>query len=344
MLITILTFLLPPRKLTENLSISAIALFLIVLLSLLTDHFLRFSAFSLGAILITFMILNERDDFHAFKSITTDFFVQRASDIMAFVGRCVIDKFLATPHAYPASAFVETPISMVAGNLYFFAIALKIISSICLLNHFLVRPDDVYSNLIPRKIYSTVAPQILFLQFSRDFQSNLFEESIFLVVAIIVFLFTVVLIVMQRDRNRFYEYIINLFSCAAFLVTCIGNYVAAMAIICCILLFGPLLYLGQAHRLTGVMTEEAHQSSPLAPALVIQLFLRIPSRALYLLAKVFLTFFSDIYAGILLYRVPRFFLGLLQIPLRLLHNGNIQRSLIFVVIMLFSYFLWWGYR
>ncbi|HXW53930.1 MAG TPA: hypothetical protein VEL47_07485 [Myxococcota bacterium] len=339
LLMILLTVLLPARKIADNLSMTSTTLFLITAMSIAADQFIKLVIFSLGSILITFMILNEEDDWHAIKSSTSDFFVQRASDIIAFV---VLVTIAWSSHPYILTPLTEGSISIESRMFYFFALTLKIVSSSYVLSHIPIRLDDVYSNLVPRKIYYVVGSLILLLQFSKSFPVNDTEKSIFLVMAVVILIATVAWMIIHRAHTGYYEHAINSITCFALIAICLGCHIMALAAVCFVLLFGPHAYLGGIQNRS--LPEQTSHASELAWPIVVRLFLELPLRGLYFMAKVFVTFFSDVYAGILLYQLPRIFLGMLQIPLRLLNNGNIQRSLIFVSIMVFSYFVWWGYR
>jgi hypothetical protein len=50
---------------------------------------------------------------------------------------------------------------------------------------------------------------------------------------------------------------------------------------------------------------------------------------------------GPLYGNFLLLRIPQLIIALIQIPLRLFHNGSIQRSVLFIVIMVLSYYYIW---
>jgi|SRR5579871_3982765 len=335
LLAIVLTFFLPSKRMAENLSMTAVSLGLLSLISVIQDRFLQFSIYSFGTIILTFMIINDRDDVATIKYITTDFLIQRASDVIALVALLIllIDGTIETHEN-----------NLVAHVLYFFAIMLKVLSSIFLMSHYRISPEDPYSDLIPRKIYYGAGPQILFLQFSGGIFKASGLELAFIAVAAFIFILTA-LTVLQKE-TKLLVIIFELLICATFFANCIDNYVALSGI-CCMILIYPLLYLHQFLKVTQTtMFSEIRQSTiqDLTPLVVIQRFLTIPLQGFNLLSKIFLTLFNYVYAGIVLYRIPKLLLGILQIPLRLVNNGNIQRSMMFVSIMLVGYFLWWGHR
>lgn len=59
-------------------------------------------------------------------------------------------------------------------------------------------------------------------------------------------------------------------------------------------------------------------------------------------SKILLNFLTIFYSGFLLFRLPQILIAILKIPLRLFNDGNLQKSLAFIAMMLAAYlYLWW---
>jgi hypothetical protein len=125
----------------------------------------------------------------------------------------------------------------------------------------------------------------------------------------------------------------------------VRNHFLSSVLIGAMLVVGPICYFYQTSITISIKQKKAlSKNQKLASPIFIEIFLRLPLEIIHFLTVLFSTFFNVIYGGILLYRIPNLLLAMIQIPLRFLHNGNIQRSLMFVSIMLVTYIFWWSSR
>lgn len=146
-----------------------------------------------------------------------------------------------------------------------------------------------------------------------------FQSPIELWPFILMILLTVAAFILNSLRHKKLGDIILPFTVIFALV----NSEISTALICISILGYPYFFLTQKY-------EEQPQ----------KLSLKASSR-LASLFKTFGSFLTIAYSGFLLYRLPQIIMSILQTPLRLSHNGNIQRSLMLTAIVLISCIFWW---
>lgn len=59
------------------------------------------------------------------------------------------------------------------------------------------------------------------------------------------------------------------------------------------------------------------------------------------LSNIFAHIIGPLYSNFFLLSLPKIMITLIQLPLRIFHNGSIQRSIIFIIVMVLSYYYMW---
>lgn len=340
----VLIFLLPKNRFVENISLAAIALGTIFILSTTPDQLIRMSVYSIGTILITYMLLNDEHDKNIILQVTNDFLWQRASDFLAFIALINIlinqKTLLLQKLAMP-----DNNIEISSRILFFVAIAMRVISLNAVDSNLLSHSDSTIKNSVLRRVFIGAGSQILLLQFSTAIFGNILIDRFFLISSICILFYALILLIFDYDKTKFADHLASIFTAGAFVAICAGANITATALICGLLIIYPVISLSTIVKTTVLLNTRPPSKlrrSVLWASFLEWTLLRLPIKLSYFFASVFTNVLNPIYAGFFLYRMPQILIGIVQTPLRLVHNGNIQRSLVFVAILAIAYIYRWG--
>jgi len=342
----ILILFLPQKKFVNALTQSALSLAAIVLISSSTNLLFSAATFSIGSILLIYLLLFDQHDPMATLELTSDFLWQRFSDLIIFAAL-----ILALSESFSLLVFKLSnqnhDLPMAVKILFFAAIAMK-----CTPIH-LIRENSPYSlernskEIIIYHIFVGISAQILFLFFSPALLNDANLNKFFMLIAAAILFFAVYLMIKNQDKENLEHRIINLLTCATFLITCGGFYRISLAMICGLIIFHPLLTLSlysKGERIFPTSIAAQTKSSRIRITVLEGLFFELPNALVKLLAGLFTKILNPLYSVFLLLRLPQIILSILQTPLRFFHTGNIQRSLLFTAITLYFYFALWGQK
>lgn len=341
-LVATLIFLLPSRKLTENLSLASLTLALILIIAAASDHSIKMAAFAIGTIIITFMILNDEYDKYVIKRMTADFLIQRTSDLFAFIALLMLlnqKKFLLVGDLNA----VENEITLTPRFLFFLAIVIKVISLLVLDVYQFHSPDAFLRNSVLRKMFLAVSSQIVLLHMSPIIVGDKNLDIYLITITGFVIVLSIIQLLISYKTISIADHVLNLLLSLSLLFIVLRYDMLTLPLICGIIIVYPLIALWYVINDKALTTSSrTTQSLQLSQSLITQIFLQLPVRFVYFFARLFIDFLNPFYAGFLLYRAPQIIVTTIQLPLRFFHNGNIQRSMLFISLMLIIYFYGWG--
>lgn len=338
LLMAVLIFTLSNRNLVNYCSIASLAALFIFILAATPDQIVRICAYSLGIVALSAVLIADEVNEEAIAVLSRDFIINRISDLLAFTALIHIllrFNFFVTNEIDTAAIDIE----LIYNLLFFASIILRLVS---LSDTSKFAAPTATKLIIFYRLLIGVGAVLLFLFYSNPASQDAEQQRLFLAITIGLSVYAVAIGLFKRERFFSINNVVNLLLIATIYLILFNHKAIATGIICCIIIFYPAASLGFVHRLP----ENSAASLRLKlGALLYTSWSAIfaPLRkAAHLLASIFINAISIIYAGFLLYRLPQFVLACLQIPLRFLNNGSIQRSLFFVVIMLVAYSYWWG--
>lgn len=340
----LLIIFLPKNKFAENMSLAAMSLLMIFLVTSLNDQFIKMAVFSIGSIILSYMLLNDEAEKNTIQQITQGFVSNIASDFLAFVSLLLIvidQKILLIERLN----ILDDEIKILPRVLFFTAVSLRLITLITENRFFYGRPQAIIRHLIFYRIFVAICPQILLLHFAPAIFGQDQADFWFIIAASIILLYSILIWLFDSERFNFNAHSLGILSSLMLLCTSIGYYFITTAIICLILTIYPLATLNAVVKNVGLInvSPSLQIKKPNYLILFSQLiFQHIPIKIIDGISKIFLQLLNPVYSGFFLYRLPQILMGILQIPLRFLNNGNIQRSLLFVVLIVVCYIYWWG--
>ena len=339
LLIAVLIFTLSSRNLVNYCSVASLSCLFIFIVAATPDQLVRISAFSIGTIVLTAVLIADEVDETVINVLSRDFIINRVSDFFAFTA--LVQMLLQF------NFFITNEIDAQANNiefihnfLFFASVALRLMS-LCRTNKFAAPMSTTAFKLIVfYRLLLGAGSELLLLFYATFTQQDTKQFTIFLIITVALLIYAIFCALSGNEKASSINNIANTVFVANLFLILYGYKIMATAIICLLIMFYP----------TASLAFASHGIASRAPLLRLNLifmrytnFLALPCRkTAVLLATIFINFINVIYAGFILYRLPQFLLAGLQMPLRFLNNGSIQRSLIFVVIILLAYSYWWG--
>lgn len=212
---------------------------------------------------------------------------------------------------------------------------------------FLILPslrNDFTSNFLSPKInhlqyilYNSLMPVLILIQ-ARYF-ILFFPSTILIIASSLLACYT--LLTLFIDRKNYIEASSTIFlSSLAFLALSSDFYVVAESIACLLVFSIPFQIETLSKRvLSGknLITEPKNKHS----YQIVNIANNLIFKSLNFTANIISNFIGPIYGDILLLKIPQIIIGIIQMPLRLFHNGSIRRSVLFIIIMVISYYYIW---
>lgn len=302
-----LIFFLPKLNYTENISIISAYMLALLLICCSADKLISLTVFMIASIATTYIFVETKKC--STGQILNEFILQRACDFICLVA---IIKILTATNQGGFGQF--TPIYM-AELVFLFSFIARI-----LLAAFL-QPDQDSSrqHIASRWLLINIGCPLIIMPFSSAV-SNLSFISLTTISMLLIIAFALASII-KKD--------LFLLLPLSILLLIITNSTSALAIIISISIT-PITYI----LLTGATSDKT--------TLVTNKY--FTDTRLFKLLSILPSSLNTLYSGFLLYRLPQMIITLIQLPLRLFHNGNIQRSMMFTSIVLVSYFFFWWKR
>lgn len=331
--IAIVIFLMPSTRLLATLRLSCLFAFLLALIALPIHWFLAATFLVLGSIILSFAIIRRSEKNVIDDDMSSSFLWQRLSDLFMFVSLLLI---LAQQKTLSLLLLPKTASTISQSYLiaFFLACALRLLP-------------------ISRK---KSAQSYVYFRAS-------FIEDAFVSLGIVLMLLRLKDVVFYSDNANYVLIIsalliflrttINKFSETFQKVTVLNSFFTALSLILmCFKLFylvEVLLALMVLFVATALLVASKKKDAPARITFGMQNTIdplaklaEMTQALVRFCAETSATIISPFYTNFLLYRLPQFIVTIFQIPLRLFHNGSIQRSLLFIITMLASYYWLWG--
>lgn len=319
-------------KLAENLLYTCSGFSFLIVFLILPNQIVRTSFFCIASLITSLFLINRTPEISS-PLIVRDFFWQRLGDILAI---CAL--FMTINQ----TAFDGT-------NIHRSAIFLNLAVLTRIVSVALFRPINgsiihVYmSEELFRKIILGVGSISLII---NNFNTKLDEELGVIFSSISIAVLALIVSLNFFSKNRV-ESISNGFN-ALIIATLIAHYLQwielAIGLLGVFIVVGPLTLQESTRDYIPdqkITSKREFSGMFLWFLSIISFFRFIVARSCMILARTFTNIISPIYSGFCFYYLPMILIGLLQIPLRIFYNGNVQRSLIFAVFLIGTYiFLW----
>lgn len=323
----------------ENMTLLAVVFSTLILISTLPDQLLRNAIFCIGSIAFTYTAINHEAIRRGEYKLYNDFTLQMAGDILAFLSILLLLK---------DNGIIVTERLLTKSQPTFIS-ALYYASTICYLLSLpmldIVRsqsPNTIINGLLIRKLLTSLGPQMLLLKLYPAIPLNKEGKNILLAISISIVIFSIFTTVIKFKKRMIHDHACNLFSSVIFACICAGFYGAGTCLMLIILILYPLTLISVLNKNSlSHYSFKTSLSSSYHPRQTVRRD-NIAVKSLNISTQIIAYIFNAIYSSFLLFKAPQMILGMVQLPLRLIHNGNVQRSMAFVAIMFLSYIMWWA--
>lgn len=339
-LLLLLIFSLSHRKFVEYCSIASLSALFIFIIAATPDQLVRVSTLSIGTIVLSSIIFAQDFDVTYLDTVIKDFIINRLADLLAFTALIHV---LLQFNVFITNEInlAENDIEFTHNFLFFASIMLRLIS----LGMAAKLPASSISAtkfIIFYRLLLGIGAQLLLLFYAAPSAGTDSPFHMFMIMSALPVVVAFLASLHNKERIYSVNNISTLLLTANIVLILLGQRLIATMVLCLVVAIFPALSLTYTRK--SIEPDTALQKTKLRQA-ILELLKRLiaPLRAtIILMANFVVSFFGLIYAGLLLYRLPQFLLALSQMPLRFLNNGSVQRSLIFVVVMLIAYSYWWG--
>lgn len=324
-------FFLSSKKITQTIKTMTFSYLFLLLISTQSSWLISLLLLSLGSIFFSYIIiLNSERPF--LKDDATEYFLyHRASDIVAFLA--IIFIFIQQ-NTLSLIEFSRSKLLLSSNviTLFFLAIIIRLIP----ISRTYKYPSYSYMR---SHFISDVFVSIGLIITTIKFRNILFTSkycNYFLIICLCLLTIRSIATIFPL-KNNIYSAVHFLFILTSF-ISAIFQFlnITYLCILMILLLIPIKLILADSWIFP---TYSTHMSKKIFDP--VQEFLDFLEKLIKLAAETSTNFISPFYAVFLLYRLPQFFVTLIQIPLRFFHNGNLQRSLMFIMVLFFSYYWWW---
>lgn len=334
-------FFLPDKKLIEHTLLLAICGLGLTIMVLTPDQLMKMLAYSLGNVAIVYVILSDEQERRVVHKVTNDFPVHLVSDFFAFTA--LVFLLLTQKTMFSLDQTLANSMGLLPRTCFVLAMSLRVIALLGMDTGSSFRLSALIKLSIFRKFFIATGSQILLFNFADVLFTGDSLQLLFTIIAVMTLIWALLRAAFEQKKTSIADGIINIATCSCFvLLTCQQKTVATIMLYTIIALYPLIALLVTTRRVTPSTTEKTIRLPSRYSGLFERVFLLIPMRVARFVSTFIIDFMVPIYSGFLLFRLPQIIIGILQTPLRLVHNGNLQRSLIFIAIVVVS-LLWWEF-
>jgi hypothetical protein len=319
-------FLIPRQRLFQAIQLLSFAFFLFTIISVVPNLALSFTIYSLGSIAITYLSMRHRETQSLRADISSTFMWHRISDLFIFIALIFI---YHTQHNLSALLLPKTAwdiktayTSMLLFGLYFR----------------LAQTCQSKNQTLLENAYIVVGILILL---SKLEMVLLIRTDINVLLSIIILLLLAICMAITntiKDSKYLFHSINTIISCVSFAFFGLGFFSLAEFLMVLLMALAPLRSILPSY-FVGYSSQAKERATTEDSWEKLKRLLPTP---IFLSADITATYIGPFYAHFLLYRFPQFVISLIDLPLRMFHNGSVQRYLLFIIISCLSYYWFWG--
>jgi hypothetical protein len=325
-----LLFLIPSKNFSTNAVFLCVIYLVIIAPYLFSNLIISLALYSIFSVFVTYFNIINNDKKLSTAHLTTDFIWHRASDLGAFISLFLIllnnKNIFASIPARESSSF-----SSIYALVFFAAMVLRLIT-LPANNYYLKYNSESGFNYAVLGRISISIGALLFLHKTSSLIFDLINPNeTYLIIIFILFIHNILTIIKHDELIYLpinFAYTVCIFSLGAM---AFGNSQLALILILTLIMTTPCLIL-----ITSQLKSASKKTNdPIA------LLSRFTHNLAQFGARAAARFASIFYANFLFYRLPQLIISLFQIPLRIFHTGSIQRSLLFIMVLMASYYWLW---
>jgi hypothetical protein len=319
----IILFFISYQRFSTNVLFLCISYLTLVMPFMFTNLFISFALYNIGSIIINYFIIYNSDKRLPVAHATSDFIWYRLSDIIVFI----------------SIIFLYNSYSFNTGNMLFFGILLRVIIIPSSNNYLKLGADHNFNYYILGKNIIALGALIFlcknhaFLNFDNTSTNSFYIFSCCFLLVHAIFSWVKYNKLIYFPNN--FSYLVMIIALCLF---SFKKYILATSFIMLLIIIFPMLIIFTSQN---KFYKKNLDHTPRYEDIVILISNLIQNFARFG-AQVAARFASIFYANFLFYRIPQIVIGFFQIPLRLFHTGSLQRSMLFIIILLASYYWLWS--
>lgn len=331
-------FLVSKKRFSSNVNFLCIIYLVIISPYMFSNLIISFAAFSIASVFIMYFSIINNERKLSTAHLTTDFIWHRASDVAAFISLFLIlinNKSVVIYKLINQSPTSPSPYA----PLFFAALIARLVTMPASNNYIKFSTDNGFNYFVLGRIFSSIGA-ILFLYKINSMIFDPIKSNGFYLITIGILLFHVIFSISKHNKIIYLPINLSYFCliCSLTAMAFGKAYIALIIILILIILTPVLILLTSQIKLLSKKNQEAPGTDE-DPILIVG---RLAQSFAHVGATIAARFASIVYANFLFYRLPQLIISLFQMPLRLFHTGSIQRSVLFIVLLMASYYWLWG--
>ena len=339
----VFSFLLQNQRFVRNIFFFGMALLVLLIITTSIDLLLSATVFSIGTILLSFFSLREENNEDLVREITKDFLWQRLSDFFAFAAL----SWMLLEHEHTISLKHIEPFGedyKISYGLFFLAMTMRVAIMARSLDEMSTLVKSAARNQDLNNLFVGIGSLVLLRQFGPLIFGNLEHNKFFIFIAVIILIEAIIQSLTNKDKSKTERNIRYLLASLALVAQCLNLAFISTIILCILIIVYPAMSIiimnvvKQGKNQEKTLKNKTHKNNK---TIITAVTLKIPSNISFWLSSIFSIAIVPIYSNLLLYRLPQLAIWIIQTPLRIFHNGSIKRSLLFTIIVLYSYYSAW---
>lgn len=331
-------FILPKKYFSLNIALFSAICVVLLLPQVFANLLVGYCFYIIASIFVFYFGIIDNDKKFLTAIPAADFLWQRASDILALISLLLIFIDLKTLHVFEL-AYNAHNVQPFYAALFFGAMIMRIINLPTGNSFVLLTQDNGFNAYLLGRLYISLGALLFLLRsqqiiFSHQELKNIYMTTAGLLLCHAIFYCT------KRRKLIYLPTNINYLACAVVVgLFSLDKFYLSEIIIYTLIIFMPVFAALRS-------TSKYYLKKPLEsrrlnddPVVIIGTLARTLTNFGASFATSFIGLF---YANFLLYRLPQIILSFIQLPLRIFHTGSLQRSMLFIAILVTSYYWLWS--